>query len=30
MRPPAWVLLLLGLWLAFGVIPVLIVSLVQR
>jgi hypothetical protein len=30
MRPPAWVLLILGLWVAFGVIPILIVALVRR
>jgi hypothetical protein len=30
MRPPNWVLLLLALWIAFGVIPILIVALVHR
>jgi hypothetical protein len=30
MRPPTWVLLLLALWIAFGVIPILIVALVHR
>jgi hypothetical protein len=30
MRPPTWVLVLLALWLAFGVVPILIVTLVHR
>jgi hypothetical protein len=30
MRPPTWVLVLLALWIAFGVIPILIVTLVRR
>jgi hypothetical protein len=30
MRPPVWVLLLLALWIAFGVVPILIVTLVRR
>jgi hypothetical protein len=30
MRPPTWVLLLVALWIAFGVIPILIVALVRR
>jgi len=30
MRPPTWVLLLLALWIAFGVIPILVVTLVHR
>jgi hypothetical protein len=30
MRPPTWVLLLLALWIAFGVVPILIVTLVRR
>jgi hypothetical protein len=30
MRPPTWVLVLLVLWIAFGVIPILIVTLVRR
>jgi len=30
MRPPTWVLVLVALWIAFGVVPVLIVTLVRR
>jgi hypothetical protein len=30
MRPPTWVLVLAALWIAFGVIPILIVTLVRR
>jgi hypothetical protein len=30
MRPPNWVLLLLALWIVFGIVPILIVSLVRR
>jgi hypothetical protein len=30
MRPPTWVLALVLLWIAFGVIPILIVTLVRR
>jgi hypothetical protein len=30
MRPPTWVILLLALWIAFGVVPILIVALVRR
>jgi hypothetical protein len=30
MRPPTWVLVLLALWIAFGVVPILIVTLVHR
>jgi len=29
-RPPTWVLVLVALWIAFGVIPILIVTLVRR
>jgi hypothetical protein len=30
MRPPTWVLVLIALWVAFGVIPILVVALVRR
>jgi len=30
MRPPTWVFVLLVLWIAFGVIPILILTLVRR
>ena len=29
MRPPTWVLVLVVLWIAFGVVPILIVTLVR-
>jgi hypothetical protein len=29
-RPPTWVLVLVAVWIAFGVIPILIVTLVRR